>query len=307
MAEQPSICAVVVTYNRQQALLNCLRHLRQQTYPLVRIVVVDNASTDGTEAALNAAGWLHDDRLLYLKLPTNSGGAGGFYHGLAAALEQPAEAFWLMDDDGFAPADSLQTLLRHYQHYDFYGPLVIDAQRRLSFPIRQPGQRQPLRLEADVHRQQPDGVLNQILIPFNGVLIKRALVERIGLPRAEFFIWGDDIEYRLRAEHAGARIATLSEAVFFHPHQPGIGQPMLFGQLHFNDGQSRLKVYCQARNGFANARQYLGWRAAVLFVAKQLWFYSLTRPSPTRLRLVLRALVDSWRNDFTQHTPLIGS
>ena len=43
------------------------------------------------------------------------------------------------------------------------------------------------------------------MIPFNGVLVTRELVERIGLPREEFFIWGDDHEYRLRAERAGAR------------------------------------------------------------------------------------------------------
>ncbi len=50
------------------------------------------------------------------------------------------------------------------------------------------------------------------MIPFNGVLVTRELVERIGLPRAEYFIWGDDHEYRLRAEAAGARIATVVDA-----------------------------------------------------------------------------------------------
>ena len=55
--------------------------------------------------------------------------------------------------------------------------------------------------------------IDGIVIPFNGVLVTRGLVERIGLPRAEYFIWGDDHEYRLRAEAAGARIATVVEAL----------------------------------------------------------------------------------------------
>ena len=50
------------------------------------------------------------------------------------------------------------------------------------------------------------------MIPFNGVLVTKELVDRIGLPREEFFIWGDDHEYRLRAEEAGARVATVVTA-----------------------------------------------------------------------------------------------
>ena len=41
---------------------------------------------------------------------------------------------------------------------------------------------------------------------------QKELVDRIGLPREEFFIWGDDHEYRLRAEEAGARVATVVTA-----------------------------------------------------------------------------------------------
>ena len=58
-------------------------------------------------------------------------------------------------------------------------------------------------------RPRRDGLIRDVVIPFNGVLVTRELVERIGLPREEFFIWGDDHEYRLRAERAGARIATV--------------------------------------------------------------------------------------------------
>ena len=57
------------------------------------------------------------------------------------------------------------------------------------------------------------------MIPFNGVLVTRELVERIGLPREEFFIWGDDVEYRLRAERAGARVGTVVAAAVPPPRR----------------------------------------------------------------------------------------
>ncbi|PTY38055.1 hypothetical protein BGP77_16500 [Saccharospirillum sp. MSK14-1] len=300
------ICAVVVTFNRQQALLHCLHHLRQQSRPVDRIIIVDNASTDGTQQALQQAGWLDDDNTHYIKLFNNTGGAGGFYRGIQAAMSQPVDAIWLMDDDGYAPEHCLEQLLEQYQHFDFYGPLVVNEAEQLSFPIRLKGEHQPLRHRKDALERASDGVLHDVLIPFNGVLIKGPLVQQIGLPRPEFFIWGDDIEYRLRAQAAGARIGTLSEVNFYHPYQGGIGQTMLFGRLHFNDGRSRLKIYCQSRNGFANARRYFGWRAALAFVVKQLWFYSLTRPNPKHLTLVLRGLFDSWRGNFSRHTHYIG-
>ncbi len=88
---------------------------------------------------------------------------------------------------------------------------------RLVFPIRLPGGTTVVHDLADVRAAATDGRIDEIVIPFNGVLVTRDLAERIGLPRAEFFIWGDDHEYRLRAEKAGARIATVVDATVRHP------------------------------------------------------------------------------------------
>ncbi|WP_108123970.1 glycosyltransferase family 2 protein [Saccharospirillum mangrovi] len=301
------VVAVVVTFNRKCELMNCLRHLDHQSRPVDRIIVIDNASRDGTEQALQQHGWLEKPQLRYLKLPTNSGGAGGFHRGISEAMREGADAIWLMDDDGYPPQDCLEKLLQHYDRYDFYGPMVVDEQQRLSFPLRLTGERQPLRTVQQVQQRFDKTDLHDVLIPFNGVVLKRSLVERIGLPRRDYFIWGDDIEYRLRAHAAGARIATLSDCQFFHPLQAGIGRPMLFGQLHFNQGNSPIKIYCQSRNGFSNARRYQGRLSAALFAIKQLWFYSLTQPNRRHFGLALRGLFDSWRGDFTRHTRLLES
>lgn len=78
MNSNPKVCAVVVTYNRKELLLNCLQFLIKQTYPISHIVVVNNASTDDTINFLEENGWINSEQFTLLTLPCNKGGAGAF-------------------------------------------------------------------------------------------------------------------------------------------------------------------------------------------------------------------------------------
>ena len=133
------------------------------------------------------------------------------------------------------------------------------------------------------------------------MLVTKELVDRIGLPREEFFIWGDDHEYRLRAEEAGARVATVVTATVRHPSVGNLGTPMMFGRTTYNDSPSDLKHYCMARNNLVNLRDYRGPLHAAAFVVKTAWFYTFTRPSLSRLRLSLRAMRAGIAGDFDGH------
>ena len=148
---------------------------------------------------------------------------------------------------------------------------------RLCFPIRLPGGTRVVHAMARSRRRRRDGVIRDVVIPFNGVLVTRELVDRIGLPRAEFFIWGDDVEYLWRAEQAGARIATVVDAHVLHPATDDLGTPMMFGRTTYNHSPSDLKHYCMARNNLLNLRTYRGWPHALAFVAKTVWFYLFTQ------------------------------
>lgn len=301
----PAVVAVVVTFQR----LGMLRDLvdRLLTEPRVReVVVVDNASTDGTGEWL-AQRAAADPRLVARTLASNTGGAGGFHDGLETAIARGADLVWLMDDDGLPEPGCLERLLAETD-LDFWGPLVIDRDEpgRLVFPIRLPGGTRVVHRLDDVHAAAGAGPrpgrLEGIVIPFNGVLVTRALVERIGYPRAEFFIWGDDHEYRLRAEAAGARIATVADARVEHPSVGELGTPMLGGRTTYNHSPSALKGYCMARNNTVNLRTYRGWPHVLAFWAKTVWFYLVTRPDLRRLALSMRAAYAGLRGDFTGHT-----
>ena len=307
--DAPRVVAVVVTFNRLALLQRLVKALREVP-ELAEVVVVDNASTDGTGEWLEAAAQSSaDPEVVARTLDRNRGGAGGFHEGLRLALERGADLVWLMDDDGLPDPDCLATLLDHAGDYDFWGPVVVDEgdPDRLVFPIRLPGRTTVVHRMAEVRAAAPDGVIPGAVIPFNGVLVTRELVERIGLVREEYFIWGDDHEYRLRAEQAGARIATLTGARVLHPAVGDLGTPMMFGRTTYNHTPSDLKHYCMARNNLVNLREYRGWPHALAFVAKTLWFYTFTRRDPARLRLSLDGMRAGLRGDFAGHQRFLNT
>ncbi len=297
------IVAVVVTFNRLPLLRRQLERL-VEIPELDDVLVVDNASTDGTSEWLRgiSTGSTSGPPVLATTLGENTGGAGGFNHGLAWAMDHGADLAWLMDDDGLPEPDCLSTLLER-EDLDFWGPAVLAAEDpdRLCFPIRVPGTTRVVHEMAAVEKAATDGLIRGVVIPFNGVLLTRALVERIGYPRAEFFIWGDDVEYLWRAERAAARIATVVDAHVLHPATDDLGTPMMFGRTTYNHSPSDLKHYCMARNNTLNLLRYRGLLHVLAFVLKTVWFYTLTHPEPSRLPMSFRAMYDGLRGDFTGH------
>lgn len=204
------IIAVVVTYNRcllLQRNIACL--LRNK--PVSDIVVVDNGSTDGTRQWLAAQTGLHVIR------QENVGGSGGFHTGIAHACSMGADWIWCMDDDVFPHADCMEQLLPHTSD-----PTVgILAPRRLQEGKIFTNDFQGLNLTnpfaslyvgklAKMHITAPTDICGTA---FEGLFIRRATVDRIGLPNKELFIFCDDTDYCIRTIQAGYRIRYIPSAL----------------------------------------------------------------------------------------------
>ena len=110
---QGRVAAVLVTYNRKELLCECLDALLCQTTPIARIVLVDNASTDGTPELLAEKGYLENAVCDYHRMAVNTGGAGGFYEGVKRAYEAGFDWLWLMDDDVEPVPNALKKMLSH--------------------------------------------------------------------------------------------------------------------------------------------------------------------------------------------------
>ena len=91
--------------------------------------------------------------------------------------------------------------------------------------------------------------------PFNGTFVGREVIERIGYPKPELFIWGDEVEYMYRATKHGIELRTIVRAIHYHPAaRVEIAQSRLF-RFHVNKQRSKLRNYCDYRN-----KAYITWQ-----------------------------------------------
>ena len=194
MTAPETVCAVVVTHDRRELLLQCLAALRAQTRPLDRIVVVDNASTDGTAGVLRAD---HAD-LDLLALGENLGSSGGFEAGMRHAHAIGFDWLWLMDDDTIATPTALAELLAVPGRLDgaprpaLLTSKVVWSDGRLH-PMNAPGPER-VRMERVV-AAAAHGLLALRSTTFVSLLVSRGAIAEHGFPDPRYFIWSDDIEY----------------------------------------------------------------------------------------------------------------
>ena len=191
-----AVAAVVVTYNRKEWLVECLQALRIQSTPLARIFIIDNASTDGTAELLGAHGFLTDAQYEYIRSEKNTGGAGGFHAGLRRAYEAGYEWFWLMDDDVEPYQDALGSLLAYQEQSGcIHGRRTnVDGS---PFPWGYQFDPQTVTVKEIQDRlvESNEDVQEVNVGCFEGMLIRRDVVEKIGFPMAELFICCDDMFY----------------------------------------------------------------------------------------------------------------
>jgi len=211
------VTAVVVTFNRRQLLEECMRALFEQTHLLTRIYVVDNASSDGTAEWAEQLVAKAPVPISLIRLLENGGGAGGFAAGIAAARKDDTDWLWLMDDDAAPQPDTLELLVNSPPAREpatacvapkvVYASGGLDANQRGHFHRRL----RSLPESSYVRGQYPAiGYMS-----FVGTLLRADAVRQIGLPRADFFVWGDDVEYSLRLRQVG-EIRLVSESVMVH-------------------------------------------------------------------------------------------
>lgn len=211
------VAVVIVTYNRSALLRGCLDGLAAQTRPADAVYVVDNASTDDTAAVLAAR---DDLPLVPMHLTENTGGAGGFHTGVKAAYDDGFDRIWLMDDDVVAAPDCLAQLVEHggpaamvvRQGPD--GVLVEKSATR--FDLANPLAIKPKTSSVDSDYSSRDQM--PVTVPlenvaFEGFMVSREVVARVGLPDPTYFIFYDDCDWAIRIRRAGFPIVAVRDAV----------------------------------------------------------------------------------------------
>jgi rhamnopyranosyl-N-acetylglucosaminyl-diphospho-decaprenol beta-1,3/1,4-galactofuranosyltransferase len=193
----PRVIAVVVTYNRRDLLLESLAAVLAQSRAPDAVIVVDNASTDGTAAAVRE----RYPAVGLTELERNTGGAGGYAAGLALALADAADLVWVMDDDTVPGPDALRALLEARRRYPGAPPAVV-ASRVLwtdgrPHPMNTPRVK-PFASKAERAAAAAAGCVPVRSASFVSIMIDAGVCRERGLPQADYFLWNDDFEFTTR-------------------------------------------------------------------------------------------------------------
>lgn len=210
------VSIVIPHWNAKHFLPTCLEALRRQTYPDLEVILVDNASSDGSQAFVREA--YPEVRLI--ELAQNCGFTGACNAGIAAAS---GEFIMLLNNDTEAEPDWAAALVRGFADFPDAGIL---ASRMMLFDRRdhfhtagdfyrvdgQPGNRGVWQKDVGQY-DTPDYVFSAC---GGAAAYRRAMLDDIGWLDDDFFFSGEDVDLAWRAQLAGYRCVYIPTARVYH-------------------------------------------------------------------------------------------
>ncbi len=281
------VIAVVVTYNRKKLLSECISALRNQTTKPDAILVVNNGSTDDTEE------WLFSQKDLFFTTQKNIGSAGGFNVGITWAFKNGYSWIWCMDDDGYPKEDALEKILEEdLERLCLRNCAVLNKQDKKTF-VWKTGDYTTID-EVDTK------VIHGIGHPFNGTMLHRNIVERVGVPHQKLFLWGDETEYYYRITKKNKiPVCTITDSIHYHP-------AAAFTYKNDWDYKNTWKMYYYIRNRFHIHQTkfnnkliaLINYCCFLLAMAGVIMFYQKT-DKLKKINFIFWPATDAFANDFT--------
>lgn len=213
-----NIGVVIVTYNRLDKLKIALKKFNEQSLKPTFILVVNNASTDGTNEFLTNWKEKNDKeyKRIVINLNENKGGSGGFAEALKGAIKEQANWIWVSDDDAYPEKDTLEkvsdyiekssdkeiaaictTVLNNGEVDTWHRRRVQKGLLRISekcVPIEE-YKKNEFRLDE---------------FSYVGVVIRKDVINKIGVTDDTLFINQDDTEHSLRISKIGKIVCVPS-------------------------------------------------------------------------------------------------
>ena len=217
---EAKVLVIIVTYNKKEYVGNLLTSLLQIDYKNYDVVVVDNASTDGTVEHLTA----HFPGVKLIRNNENTGGSGGFNTGLNYAFGMDDYPYyWLLDNDVEVSKEALTELVR-----------VLDEHRDIAVAGSQmcqldnPEVTNEIGAYVDLHngglilnrhltrrRNNSTGIFYVDYVAAASMLVRADIAKKAGLWE-DFFIHFDDVDWCLRIKEMGHKVAGVADSVIWH-------------------------------------------------------------------------------------------
>ena len=237
----PLVSAIIVNWNGGTMLHTAIRSLLAQTWPALEVVLVDNASTDGSA---DAAAREFGDRVVVVRNARNEGFARGNNIGFAAAK---GEWMFLLNSDAVCEPDAVEVLMRFVEGRPNTGmlacrvlqadkPHIFDSVGLLLYPdgvCRSRGWE-----EKDLGQyDKPE----EVIAPHGcACALRTAMLEQIGGFDEDFFCYLEDMDLGVRGQLAGWHCWYVPEARIAHRKSATAGNYSVFKAFHVE----RNRIYC---------------------------------------------------------------
>ena len=216
---QPLLFVIVLNNNRRDDVLACLASLFQNDYKNVRVILVDNASKDDSIEAVHR----EFPQVQIIPLTTNLGYAGNNNIGIQAALDQGADWIFILNDDTVLDPSCLSLLIETSKLdpaigiagpmvYHFEAPEVIQSAGGMLGKYWQ-----STHLGKDeLDHGQFKSVRPVQWISGCAILVRRAMIEQVGMLDPNYFLYWEETEWCIRAGNAGWKIMHIPQAKLWH-------------------------------------------------------------------------------------------
>ena len=271
-------------------VLETIHAVLGQTYCISKLYIINNASTDDTDQVIQNAGLLENYDIEYIRLNKNSGGAGGFNYGIKLAYKEQYDWIWTMDDDVEPELNCLEKLLKYKnisqcinakkvfisngkeqnweQFYDYTTARMIEL-NNISFKNKE--------------------WCSVNVACFEGMLIHRNIVSKIGFPKKEYFLYQDDTLYGIMASYY-TNVIYINNAIFKK-------------KIDSYHNLSSFQAYYYVRNSIwlrkdiqklTDFRQYTKWENFLFYmnITKLLLKFVIKNLSLKMLESVYKGLID---------------
>ena len=275
-----NLAVVIVTFNRIEELKKTITAVYNQGIDYTNIYVINNNSKDATKETLE----IHYPAINAIHLQNNIASAGGFAKGMEVAYEHGFDWIWLFNDDSIPVKGTLESFINYLQKDSNIGLLKIanTNENNQAVLLYWNGVRKPKYVALS------NEIVKTDLITFDGCVISRKLIDKIGYCDPLYFMGTYEFDYCLKAKDVGFEIYTLPNGLIED------------GKLGGKDGTPPWRQYYNTRNHLWLAIDrksfeiFKGWFIRELKYTYAILFFSNKKKE--RLIFKMRAIRDAVLN-----------
>lgn len=225
----PCVATIVLNWRNTDDTIRSVHSAALSDYPNQRIYVFDNGADAMSRAGLSSLASI----ATLLESPINLGYTGGNNAAMRRAQQENVDYFWLLNSDAVVGPGVLSELVVAAEadpRAGIVSPLVRDSEQNSHFEFAgSVADLEKCRIQTtqdpDIGREWQERFSDRCVVVGTAMLVRRALVERIGLLDERLFAYAEDNDYSIRCIRAGFRNRVTFGTEVFHHSKPSIREP----------------------------------------------------------------------------------